>query len=180
MAHLEQQTYLTKIKNKFPTLFTNCSVLDIGSLDINGNNRHLFSENYSYTGVDIGPGPNVDVICKGHEFQSESTYDVVVSSECFEHDPHYKETILNAIRLTKSGGIFLFTCATTGRFEHGTKRSGSDWASPHTSEQWGDYYKNLTEEDIREFLDVESIFSEYEFETNITTSFDLYFYGIKK
>lgn len=179
MAHEQQIEFLTKVKNKFPEMFKNCKVLDIGSLDINGNNRYLF-ENYTYTGVDIGPGNNVDVVSKGHEYDSDELFDVVVSSECFEHDPFYKETILNAIRLTKPGGIFTFTCATTGRHEHGTTRTGTSWASPHTSNQWGDYYKNLTEQDIREFLDVDSIFSEYQFDTNTTTSFDLYFYGIKK
>lgn len=179
MAHHQQAQFLTTVKNKFPEQFKNCRVLDIGSLDINGNNRYLF-ENYQYIGVDIGPGNNVDVVCKGHEYDSEELFDIVVSSECFEHDPHYEKTILNAVRLTKPGGIFTFTCATTGRAEHGTRRTGSDWASPHTSDQWGDYYKNLTEQDIREFLDVENLFSEYYFETNITTSFDLYFYGVKK
>jgi SAM-dependent methyltransferase len=180
MAHQQQQDYLSSVRNKFTDRFKNCSVLDIGSLDINGNNQYLFEGDYTYVGVDIGPGPNVDVICKGHEYTSETQFDIVVSSECFEHDPFYKDTILNAIKLTKPGGIFTFTCATTGRAEHGTKRTGSGWASPHTTEQWDDYYKNLTEEDIREFLDVDNIFSDYEFQSNVTTSFDLYFYGIKK
>ena len=117
MAHKEQIDFFVKVKNKFPDVFKNCDVLDIGSLDINGNNRYLF-ENYTYTGVDIGPGNNVDVISKGHEFKPDKKYDIVISSECFEHDMYYKKTILNCIELTKQGGLFTFTCATTGRPEH--------------------------------------------------------------
>ena len=116
MAHLQQMNFFIDVKNKFPNKFQNCSVLDIGSLDINGNNRHLF-ENYTYIGVDIGPGRNVDVISKGHEYQSEKQFDIVISSECFEHDKFYRETILNCIRLTRPEGLFTFTCASTGRPE---------------------------------------------------------------
>ena len=55
--------------------------------------------------------------------------------------------------MTRPEGLFTFTCASTGRPEHGTRRSGPQDA-PLLMEQgdWGDYYKNLTEEDIRETL----------------------------
>ena len=178
MAHQAQKDFLLSVKERFPNRFNDCSVLDIGSLDINGNNRYLF-ENYEYVGVDIGPGPNVDVICKGHEFKSDTQFDIVVSTECFEHDIFYKETILNAINLTKSNGLFLFTCASKGRAEHGTNRSGDPSASPYSHVEWNDYYKNLEESDIREFLNVEEVFSEFSFGYN-PESFDLYFFGIKK
>ena len=75
--------------------------------------------------------------------------------------------------------MFLFTCATIGRLEHGTKRTTpSD--SPFTSKLEIDYYRNLTEEDIREVIDVEHLFLEYEFQTRLTWPHDLYFWGIKK
>lgn len=173
MAHREQKEYLLKIKNQFPDRFINCSVLDIGSLDINGNNRYLFDK-YTYTGIDIGAGKNVDIVCAGHLFKSDHQFDIVISTECFEHDMHYSDTIINAINLTKSGGMFLFTCATTGRPEHGTSIH-----SPSSSPFTNMYYKNLTENDIREFLEVDEIFNDYAFEINKFRS-DLYFYGIKK
>jgi len=178
MSHPQQQNYLRSIRDKFPDKFSNCFVLDIGSLDINGNNRGLFQE-CKYTGIDIGPGNNVDVVCKGHEYRSDQLFDIVISSECFEHDYYYTETLVNAYKLLKPGGLLLFTCATTGRAEHGTTKSDSSWASPHTTTMWGDYYKNLTEEDIREVLPPESLFSQFEFRVD-SSSYDLYFYGIKK
>ena len=177
MAHPEQQVFMLSVKNKFPEKFDNCSVLDVGSLDINGNNRYLFS-NYTYIGVDIGVGKNVDVICRGHEFSSEVPFDIVISSECFEHDEFWDKTIQNCIKLTKSGGLFLFSCAKDGRHEHGTRRT-TPQDSPFTSEITNDYYMNLNEGQIREIPGFIESFSEYEFSTNENTK-DQYFWGICK
>lgn len=58
MAHIEQVEYCSKVKNKFPEWFINKFVLDIGSLDINGNNQYLFS-NCPYLGLDIGDRKSV-------------------------------------------------------------------------------------------------------------------------
>jgi len=121
----------------------------------------------------------VDLVSKGHEFSPGTQYDIVISTECFEHDFFYEKTVENAVRLTKSGGLFLFTCASTGRPEHGTHRSLQPESSPHSCVEWDDYYKNLTELDIRKCMDVEAAFESFEFEYN-PVSHDLYFYGIKR
>lgn len=177
MAHPEQATFCTSVKKKYPSMFKGVSVLDIGSLDINGNNRYLF-EDYSYIGVDVGEGKNVDIVSKGHEFRPGRQFDVVISTECFEHDQHWVDTITNCIDLTKSGGLFIFTCATTGRQEHGTTRT-TPQDSPFTHSLFNDYYMNLTEHDIRNIRNFDNSFSKMEFSTHKGTK-DLYFYGIKK
>lgn len=177
MAHPEQRDFMLSIKSKFPDKFVDCRVLDIGSLDINGNNRYLFHR-YKYVGVDIGPGRNVDVVCRGHEYKDSEPFDIVISSECFEHDEFWNLTIQNAIDLLKPGGLFLFSCATTGRPEHGTRRSHPQ-DSPFTSLLDNDYYMNLTEKDVVDKIDM-SQFSEYSFQARETWPQDLYFYGIKK
>ena len=174
MAHQQQSDFCLYVKNKFPQKFSNVRVLDIGSLDINGNNRFLFGKNYSYIGVDLSEGKNVDIICRGHEFKSDQLFDVVISTECFENDEFYPLTINNMYQHLKSGGIFLFTCATTGRGEHGTTRT-----SPADAPFVGDYYKNLTEHDIRQVLDIEEMFSDFQFISREIPPQDLYFYGIK-
>lgn len=47
-------------------------------------------------------------------------------------------------------------------------------------EDWNnEYYRNVTEDDIRSFVNIDDVFSTYEFEVN-TEHCDLYFYGIKK
>lgn len=176
MAHPEQQQFCLSVKAKFPQFFKDVDVLDVGSLDINGNNRYLFVE-YNYTGIDIGEGKNVDVVSKGHEFKPGLQYDVVISTECFEHDQHWKETIKNCIDLTKPGGLFLFSCATTGRQEHGTSRT-TPQDSPFTHTEFNDYYMNLTEYDVRQIQGFDNSFEKFEFSSNNSTK-DLYFWGIK-
>jgi SAM-dependent methyltransferase len=179
MAHPEQAVFLAGIKRKFPDKFRRVAVLDIGSLDINGNNRDLFQD-CLYIGIDVGYGKNVDFEVKGHELQlPDGSFDVVISSECFEHDQYYEKTLRNAVRLLRPGGLFLFTCATTGRPEHGTRRTSPE-AAPllEAHAEWADYYKNLTTEDICAVIDVQRTFSSFSFQTD-DSACDLYFWGIK-
>lgn len=173
MAHNEQREFCISVKSKFPEKFKGVSVLDIGSLDINGNNRYLF-EDYSYVGVDLGEGSNVDVVSRGHEYKTDERYDTIISTECFEHDEYWVETINNIILHLKSGGLFLFTCATDGRQEHGTRRT-----SPQDAPFVGDYYRNLNEKIMKGEISFDSTFSSYEF-SNRQYPADLYFWGIKK
>jgi SAM-dependent methyltransferase len=175
MAHQEQREWCELVKYAHPEFFIGTNVLDIGSLDINGNNRYLF-EQCDYTGIDIGAGSNVDVVCSGHLFKSDDLFDVVISTECFEHDEYWQQTLKNVINnLLSDGGLFLFSCAAPGRPEHGTKKT-----SPKDSPFTTDYYRNLSEEDIRSVLDCDNIFSNYKFKTRTEFPQDLYFYGIKK
>lgn len=179
MAHQQQQDFCLSVRNRLPEFFSGVKVLDCGSLDINGANNYLFDKAV-YTGIDVGPGKNVDIVCKTHEFDApDGSFDVVVSTECFEHDMYYQKSLVNIVRLLRSGGLFLFTCATTGRPEHGTRRTTPQDAPLVMSHgSWGDYYKNLTEADVREVLDVDAVFSRYEFSGSSVTK-DLYFWGIK-
>ena len=168
------------VKQILGNYFINKRVLDVGSGDINGNNRFLF-ENCEYYGNDVIQAHNVTIVSKTKDLPfMDNTFDTIISTECFEHDKMWGATIMNCISLLKSGGLFLFTCATPGRPEHGTSRSGTNWASPFTTNTWGEeYYMNLTEKDIRTVFYPEQYFSEYEFSVN-EQSKDLYFYGIKK
>ena len=184
MAHKEQRDFCIRVKEKFPEYFKNKKVLDIGSLDINGSNRDLF-EDCNYIGIDVGEGKNVDLISVGHLFDGPDDYfDTIISTEVFEHDMYYVETIKNIMRMLKPGGLFLFTCAAPGRPEHGTRRQG-EWCAPlllQISEEWADYYKNLEESDIRKIGGFDEVFPDSHFELNniyLEIPADLYFYGIK-
>lgn len=174
MAHPEQRAFCERAKALHSSFFKDRRVLDVGSLDINGNNRFLF-DGGTYTGIDVGPGPNVDVVALAHEI--DGPFDVVISTECFEHDVHYVKSIQNIVRILANGGLFLFTCATMGRPEHGTTRTNKKDCPLLTS----DYYKNLTEQDIRIAVDVDvdAVFEKYAFEIGHSTH-DLYFWGIKR
>jgi len=180
MAHQEQIDFCTSVKTLYPEHFKGVKVLDIGSLDINGNNRYLF-EDCEYTGIDIGPGPNVDQVVSGHLFKSDTQFDVIISTECFEHDKHYAQTLRNAYNLLKQGGLLMFSCAAPGRPEHGTTRT-----SPKDSPFTTDYYKNLSEMDIIAAFtfmggnSMEDLFIERNYQTRTEFPQDLYFYGIKR
>jgi len=181
MSHPEQRRMCLEIKNRFPQFFVGSSVLDVGSLDINGANRYLF-ENCTYTGLDIAAGKNVDVVSLCHEYIPEIfIFDTVVSTECLEHDKYWKKTIPHMLSLVRPRGFLLITCATHGREEHGTRKS-----KPHHSPltvavggDWGDYYKNLDELDFKSVIDFNKEFSQYGFEVD-TSRHDLLFWGIKR
>ncbi len=181
MAHKEQREYFQHVKNMFPDYFKNKKVLDVGSLDINGNNRYLF-ENCEHIGIDVAAGKNVDYVTLCHEYNvADQTFDVVISNDCFEHDMYWDKSLQNIVRVLKSGGLFLFTCKTTGSLEHGTLRTDGGFSSPLTCHiaGWENYYRNITESDVRTAVSVDDIFSEYNFSIN-NDVFDIRFYGIKK
>ena len=176
MAHEIQRQYCLDIRSKHPDYFVDKKVLDFGSLDINGNNRELFSGG-EYIGVDIGPGSNVDVVCLAHEYKTDVPFDTIISTQMLEHDQYWQRSLTNMLILLKSGGLLLLHCATNNFYVHGTKTS-TPGDSPHTSkiDGWCDYYKNITEADIRSILNPELNFTEYDFRIFHD---DLGFYGIK-
>jgi SAM-dependent methyltransferase len=189
MAHKEQWVFCGKVKGLHPKYFENKKVLDIGSFDVNGNEEFLF-KNCDFTGLDIGEGDGVDVVCPAQDYdEPDETFDTIISCECWEHNPFYKESIQNAVRMLKSGGLFFFTCATTGRPVHGVSyleeqcsKEYDNWKTlPNVErENWdNDYYKNVTEDDVRDAINVDEIFSSYEFEVE-ENHCDLFFWGIKK
>lgn len=175
--HDAQKAFCLRVQARFPEKFREVLVLDVGSLDVNGNNRYLF-EGCTYVGIDVGDGPNVDVVSPLHQWISSGGFDTIISTECLEHDRHWPETLKAAVRLLKSHGLFLFTCASGDRKEHGTVRTDT-YSSPLTCaiSGWENYYRNLFEKDVREALDVEEIFSAHEFDGNHE---DLYFWGVKR
>jgi SAM-dependent methyltransferase len=176
MAHPEQLEFIRHVKTHLPHYFEKNSVLEIGSLDINGTIRGFFN-NCEYTGLDVAPGPGVDIVCDGQNFDAaDASFDVVISCEVMEHNPHWQATMANMIRLLKPGGLIIMSCATIGRKEHGTARSKPN-ASPLTVEKEWNYYRNLTERDIVRRLDLTTLehwvcFSNW-------NHYDLYLLGIK-
>lgn len=171
MSHANQMNFVARIKDKFPDAFVGKDVLEIGSLDINGSVRQFF-ESCNYIGCDLGAGKGVDIVSPGHMLDYEDKhFDTTISCECFEHDQYWKETFANMVRMTSN--LVIFTCASTGRPEHGTTAS-----SPQDAPFTNDYYKNLTKEDFEQAFNLKEMFSEYEFWYQ-PSSFDLYFYGVR-
>jgi SAM-dependent methyltransferase len=179
--HDEARDFMLFVKNSLPDYFMNKKVLDVGSGDINGNNRFLF-ENCDYQGNDVINAPNVTIISKTKDLPFENNYiDTIISTECFEHDPDYKASILKIFNMLKPDGLFCFTCASTGRPEHGTRRTSAknSYGTIGNLKDMQDYYKNLTVTDLSDILNLNESFSCWDSYYN-SESCDLYFIGIKK
>jgi len=178
VAHAQHLLFVQMAAKHLADDFSQKRILEIGSYNVNGSIRPFF-QGSTYVGVDIIAGPDVDVVCSGEKVSDpDNTYDLTVSCECFEHNPKWCETFMNMHRMTKAGGIVHFTCATTGRLEHGTRRT-LPTSSPGNQEVGWNYYRNLTEVDFRSRLALAELFQEYIFVTNAASQ-DLYFIGRKQ
>jgi len=179
--HQSARDFTLYVKFILTTYFKNCKVLDVGGGDINGNNRFLF-KNCEYHCNDVGEAPNVTIVSKTKDLKFEdNTFDTIISTECFEHDPEYVESFKSIYRMLKPNGLFLFTCASIRRYEHGTRRTSikDSYGSIYDLEDMRDYYKNLSIYDIQQIQDLDEIFLYWNSYYNSDSS-DLYFFGIKK
>lgn len=93
------------------------SVVDIGSYDVNGTYRPLFTKpDWSYTGVDLEKGPGVDVVLESPyvlPFASGSV-DVVISGQAFEHVEYFWLSWLEMVRVLAPGGLILLIAPSRG------------------------------------------------------------------
>ena len=108
-----KETYLSNEEN--------LNIIDIGSYNVNGCYKELFEEEkYSYTGLDMESGPNVDIVPQSvyrwPEIKNES-YEVVISGQAFEHIEFFWETLSEMIRITKKDGLICII-APNGFEEH--------------------------------------------------------------
>jgi len=175
MAHIEQMFFFQNVKHFFPRHFVGSRVLEIGSLNINGTVR-IFFDNAQYTGIDIGEGDCVDEVCRGEDYPAAAnTFDVVLSTEVFEHAENWDLIFLNMVRLVKQDGLVAFSCASRGRTQHGTSLFSSH-AAPHVAVST-DYYRNLMAKDFTDAFNMDYWFSAYHFVEDMDC---LYFVGLAK
>lgn len=167
--HKRVKLYCEQVKEEFPRFFTNVHVLDVGSLDVNGNNRYLFDKS-TYIGVDIKEGKNVDIVCPCHklDFKDES-FDVIISTEMLEHDPYWYESLRKMSKMLKPDGLLLLSCATPPRAKHYIQRRG-------VGEEWIEYYRNIEIEDLVKGIDVYEQFAKVNIDM---VRGDLRFHAIK-
>lgn len=87
------------------------NILEIGSLNVNGEVRSLFGGCKSYLGIDRVPGPGVGLVQDegAANFLWENIdhrFDTVIALETFEHDPDPNGT-LEAIRFTNPSQLIV-------------------------------------------------------------------------
>ena len=70
-------------------------VLEVGSADVTGNLRGLFSTSY-YLGIDLRVWKNVDLQLNGHDLKKhfkKPSFDLVFYFDTLEHDDKFWETV---------------------------------------------------------------------------------------
>ena len=178
--HASQSLWCQHVKRLFPERFNGVNVLDVGSYDINGNNRYLF-ENYGYVGIDVNNGNNVDVVCPIHLFSTDVKFDVVVCTNMLEHDLYWKLSIKKMIDLTKSDGLLMIQSFIG--VEHGTiKHCAHDsLTSTLDDELWKNHYYSVLPQDISNNFDLYKEFKHFSLgiQPNKPNE-DLIFWGIKR
>lgn len=114
--------------------------LDLGGADINGTARSLLP--YArWTGLDIAPGPGVDIVTDATTWEPDRSFDVVVCTELLEHVPQWGQCIATAWKALRAGGTLILTCASTGRRPHGAR--GDMDPAP------GEWYGNVPIDELR-------------------------------
>ena len=97
------------------------SVLDVGSYDVNGCYREIFTtRGCKYLGLDMEEGPNVDFIpeCvyQWKELEDDQ-FDIVISGQALEHIEFFWLTVSEMVRVTKENGLICII-APNGFEEH--------------------------------------------------------------
>jgi len=140
-------------------------VLDVGSLDVNGSLRTWMPPGADYIGCDLVAGPGVDVVL-GDPYcfpWRSGTFDLVVSTSCFEHTEFFWETFAEMARVARVGGFIYVSAPVQGevhrhpvdcwRFYPDAGRALASWATrtgspvdllesfwmPPVQDQWVDY-----------------------------------------
>jgi SAM-dependent methyltransferase len=87
-------------------------ILDIGSQVVRGQERLgsyrdlIKNPKWTYLGIDISAGSNVDIVVDGYKFPFEDeTFDVVISGQTMEHMEFPWVWFVEMTRLLKKGGI---------------------------------------------------------------------------
>lgn len=172
--HAEQKQFCKWVKKRFFSRFMWDEVYDIGSYDVNGNNRYLFKPWTKYTGIDVYPGKNVDKVGRAIDIlPTLPKTKIIISTEMLEHDNTWDKSLLAMYNALEEDGLLVITCAGEGRQEHGTTRT-----SPQDSPGTTDYYQNITLDMFSSVLKP-GMFSEYYLKHDDRQN-DVNFYGVKK
>lgn len=118
-------------------------VLDLGGREVNGSIRGLFPKATQYITVDIELHPSVDYVCDAADLDLGEWFDVVVSTECFEHTERAPEIVAAAFRHLRRQAWFVATMAGPGREPH------SACGGPDVGDE---FYRNVESADLDRWL----------------------------
>jgi len=92
-------------------------ILEIGSLDVNGSLRQFAPADGTYIGVDMCEGQSVDVVVEpGQALPFDpGSFDLVLASSVFEHDPAFWMTFLELVKVMRKGGFLYINAPSNGK-----------------------------------------------------------------
>lgn len=91
-------------------------ILEVGAMDVNGSLRQFAPEGSEYLGVDLEAGKGVDMVVEAGKplpFKKGS-FDLVLASSVFEHDPAFWSTFLDLARVLRNGGHLYMNAPSNG------------------------------------------------------------------
>ena len=97
------------------------SVLEVGSLNVNGSARQFFGDAPKYVGIDMQEGKDVDMVLNGHDLLTvfePNSFDLVICCETLEHDDQFWLTIDRMRAIVKPGGWLIITNPGTSVIRH--------------------------------------------------------------
>lgn len=160
-------------------------VLDIGGADVNGTVHGALKgaglRLLPIDVLDVEPGPGVTIVSdatdpatwrmlqRERENAKGGLYDLVISTETFEHVEAWDQIVYGAASALRLGGWFIGTCAGFGRRPHGARGA-------HNPEP-GEYYGNVLADYLIAFLCANftgEVIVEYSRRPSFPTTSDLY------
>jgi SAM-dependent methyltransferase len=157
------ETYLKKKRHY--------DVLDFGSHSgTEGAWTHrdqLAAYNVTYTGVDIMPGPNVDVVmAKPYRLPFKSnSFDLIVSGATFEHIPFLFTSFLEISRVLRPTGLIFFVAPSRGhahfnpdpwRFYPDSMRSLAAHSRMHLKEAHTDFPPRIPDSERHDYQQIDT------------------------
>ncbi|WP_300527306.1 methyltransferase domain-containing protein [Maricaulis sp.] len=125
-------------------------IVDLGASDVNGSYRQLFAGHHEFTGVDLAPGPGVDLVLEDPYVLpfEDGAFDLVLSGQMLEHCAHFWRTFAEIARIMKPGGLAFIIAPSGGpihrypvdcyRFYPDAYQALADWTDLRLVHCWMD------------------------------------------
>lgn len=106
-----------KFVEKYVTM-NNPYILDVGSYNVNGTLKDVCPADSKYVGIDTELGNGVDCIMgDDYKFPFENnSFNIIMSSSCFEHCDFFWLVILEMIRCLKPQGYIYINVPSSGSY----------------------------------------------------------------
>lgn len=120
-------------KQAQPHLKKGARLLEVGSRDVSGTLRAIFSDpEGEYVGIDVLEGPGVDLVLDSSRIVSQfgrESFDAVVASGMLEHCYDWQGALYQMVAALRIGGVLVLTARSPGSKPHDS--SADHWRFSH-------------------------------------------------